>query len=114
MRVRPVSLWSCGHVRVPWIRAGGDVQRDVAANPKRLPRSIPSPAWDRFTGLERPVHDPSHGPGTSLAQCDRSQGLPACEEASATSTPTQHHCRAVAPGSARIHTPVDVYRSTSL
>jgi hypothetical protein len=32
-RVRLVSLWSCAHVRVPWVRVEGDVQRDVAANP---------------------------------------------------------------------------------
>jgi hypothetical protein len=33
-------LWSCAHVRVPWIRAGGR-QRDVAVtlNPNALPRS---------------------------------------------------------------------------
>jgi hypothetical protein len=28
-------------------------------------------------GLERPVCDPSLGPGTGLAQSDRSRGLPA-------------------------------------
>jgi hypothetical protein len=105
-RMRLVSLWSCGHVRVPWVRVEGDVQRDVAANPKGLPRSILRLAWDPFTGLERPVCDPSLGPGTGLAQRDRSQGLPAREEASATSAPPQHHRRAGTPSSARIHTPV--------
>ena len=105
-RVRLTRLWSCVHVRVPWIRAGGHAQRDVTANPKRLPRSILSLAWDRFTGLERPVCDPSLGPGTGLAQRDRSQGLPACEEVSASSAPSHHHRRAGTPSSARIHTPV--------
>jgi hypothetical protein len=59
------------------------------ANPKQLPAFLLRLAWDRFTGLERPVCDPSLGPGTGLAQRDRSQSLPACEEASATSTPPQ-------------------------
>jgi hypothetical protein len=44
--------------------------------------------------LERQVCDPSLGPGTGLAQRSRSQGLPACEEASATSAPLQHRRRA--------------------
>jgi hypothetical protein len=30
--MRLVSLWSCAHVRVSWVRAGG-VHRDVPANP---------------------------------------------------------------------------------
>jgi hypothetical protein len=79
--VRPVSLWSCAHVRVPWIRAGRYrlyVKRDITATPERLLRSILHLAWDRFTRLERPVCDPSLGPGTGLAQRDRSQSLPAC------------------------------------
>ena len=44
-----------------------DSQRDVTANPQRLPRSILR--RNRFTGLEIPVPvcDPSHG----LAQRDR-------------------------------------------
>jgi hypothetical protein len=40
--VRLSSLWSCAHVRVPWIIAGGDLQGDVTANPKRLPFYTPS------------------------------------------------------------------------
>jgi hypothetical protein len=44
--------------------------------------------------LERQVCDPSLGPGTGLAQRSRSQGLPACEKASATSAPPQHRRRA--------------------
>jgi hypothetical protein len=50
--------------------------------------------------------DPRLAPGTGLAQRDRSQSLPACEEASATSAPPQHHRRVGSPSSARIHTPV--------
>jgi hypothetical protein len=61
---------------------------------------------DRLTGLGRPVCDPSLGPGTGLAQCDRSQGLPACEEASATSAPPQHR-RMGASSSPRVHPPCD-------
>jgi hypothetical protein len=38
--VRLTRLWSCAHVRVP-----GGVQRDVTANPKRLPFNTP-PRWD--------------------------------------------------------------------
>jgi hypothetical protein len=67
--------------------------RETIPQPQRLPRSILRIAWDRCTGLERPVCDPSLCPGTGLAQRDRSQSLPACEEASATSTPPQHHHR---------------------
>jgi hypothetical protein len=63
---------------------------DVTANPKRCRACV---FGDRFTGLERPVRDPSLG----LAQRDRAQGLPACEEASATSAPPQHHRRAGIP-----------------
>jgi hypothetical protein len=75
-------------VSLPWIRAGGEKQRDVAANPERLQRSALRLAWDQFTDLERLICDPSLGPGTGLAQRDRSQELPACEEASATSEPS--------------------------
>jgi hypothetical protein len=64
--------------------------RDVTANPNPLPHSILDPSrWDRFTPRLRQVCDTSLGPGTGLAQRDRSQGLPACE-ASATRAPTQH------------------------
>jgi hypothetical protein len=91
-------------VRVPWItcRAGG--QRDVTATPVAVP-SILRQAWDRFTGLERPVCDPRHGPGTGLA-CP-------CEEASATSArpsaPQGGHFRLSS------HTcSCDMYHSTSL
>jgi hypothetical protein len=51
--------------------------------------------------------DPRLAPGTGL-QRDRSQSLPACEEASATNAPPQHHRRAGTASSARIHTPVSV------
>jgi hypothetical protein len=102
-------------VRVPWIRAEEGVQGDVTANPWRLPRSILCLAWDRFTGLGRPVCDPSLGLGTGLAQRDRSQGLPACEEASATSAPPQHRRTAGTSSQLSSHTHAcAVYRSTSL
>jgi hypothetical protein len=58
------------------------------------------------------ICDPSLGPGTGLAQRYRSQSLPACEEASA-STPPQHR-RVGAPSSARHTHTCDVYPSTSL
>jgi hypothetical protein len=91
-------------VRVPWIRAEGAYTE--TANPKRLPFNTPSRLGPVHPGLERPVCDPSLCPGTGLAQRDRSQSLPACEEASATNTLSQHHRRAGAPSSARIHTAV--------
>jgi hypothetical protein len=111
MKVRLVSLWSCVHVCVPWIRAGEDVQtryKPVLQTPK--PRSNTPYRLGRFTGLDRPVCDPSLGPGTGLAQRDRSQSLPACEEVSATSAPPQGGHSQL-----RSHTHTcDVYHSTSL
>jgi hypothetical protein len=62
---------------VPWIRAGGEVQRDVTANPKRccVQNSVLL-SGPVLPGLERPVCDRSHGPGTGLAQRDRLQACP--------------------------------------
>jgi hypothetical protein len=105
-RVRPVSLRSCAHVRVPWIRAGGRTERRYLQTLSGCRVQYSVTLGTGSTGLEKPVCDPSLSPGTGVAQRDRSQSLPACEEASATSAPPQHHRRAGTASLARIHTPV--------
>jgi hypothetical protein len=71
------------------LEQGGRTERRYC-KPKTVAAFNTPSRWDRFTGLERTVCDPSLDPGTGLAQRDRSQGLAACEEASATRTPPQH------------------------
>jgi hypothetical protein len=47
-RVRLTSLWSCVHVRVPWIRAGG-TYGETLLQTLSVWHQILRLAWDRFT-----------------------------------------------------------------
>jgi hypothetical protein len=60
-RVRLTSLWSCVHVRVPWIRAGG-TYGETLLQTLSVWHQILRLAWDRFTGLERSA-TPASVPG---------------------------------------------------
>jgi hypothetical protein len=83
-----------------------EVLQACTANPKRLPRCV---SVTGSLGLrDQSTYDPSLAPGTGLAQRDRAQGLPACEEAtqtSATSAPPPQHRRTGASSSPRVHPP---------
>jgi hypothetical protein len=58
-RVRPTCLWSCAHVRVPWIRARGTYREALL---QTLPVARPSQSVSLDTVVHAgltPVHDPS-------------------------------------------------------
>jgi hypothetical protein len=76
------SLYRCEAVRMCACHGLEWGERDVTANPKPSGVKTPSRLAPVHPGLKTGLRS-QFDPGTGLAQRDRSQGLPACEEASA-------------------------------